>query len=145
MADRMARQHRRNRSVRHPSGPGLRNVRFIASTPLRLEYYDATTHRLLAVDAEGNGRFTDPGDVLLADADSNLAPAVAFDGKERLREIEIVVFSTGATATEGRQNIVAELLIENRWEQVARNELVPAATKPKPAREREHCLRPRIS
>ena len=109
--------------VRRAGGPGLANIRFIASAPLRLEYYDATTHHLLAVDAEGNGRFTDPGDVLLADADSNLAPDVAFDGKERLREIEVLVFSTAAAPAAGPQTIVAELLIENRWEEVARNEL----------------------
>ena len=75
------------------------------------------------MDAEGNGLFTDPGDVLLADADSNLAPDMTFDGKERLREVEIVVFSTDATPAAGRQTIVAELLIEDRWEPVARNEL----------------------
>lgn len=109
--------------VRRAGSPGLTNIRFIASTPLRLEYYDAATYRLLAVDAEGNGLFTDPGDALLADADSNLAPDMTFDGKERLREIEIVVFSTDATPAAGRQTIVAELLIEDRWEPVARNEL----------------------
>lgn len=54
---------------------------------------------------------------------TNLAPDVTFDGRERLREIEIVVFSTDATPAAGRQTIVAELLIEDRWEQVARNEL----------------------
>ena len=109
--------------VRRADGPGLANIRFIASTPLRLEYYDAATHHLLAVDAEGNGRFTDPGDVLLADADANLAPDVAFDGKERLREIEVLVFSTAAAPAAGPQTIVAELLIEDRWVEVARNEL----------------------
>ena len=109
--------------VRRDDKQGLMNIRFTASTPLRLEYYDAATHRLLAVDAEGNGRFTDPGDVLLADADSNLAPDVAFDGRERMREIEIVVFSTATAPAEGTQNIVAELLIGDRWEKVARNEL----------------------
>ena len=109
--------------VRRASGPGLENIRLIASTPLRLEYYDAATHKLIAVDAEGNGTFTDPGDVLVSDADSNMAPDVEFDGKERLREIEIVVFPAAAGPADGAQNITVELLVGERWETVARNEL----------------------
>ena len=41
---------------------GVLNSRFIASTPLRLEYYDAGTHQLLAADADGDGVFADPGE-----------------------------------------------------------------------------------
>jgi hypothetical protein len=109
--------------VRRDGGPGLANIRFVASTPLRLEYYDAVTHRLLAVDAEGNGSFADPGDVLEADADSNLVPDVAFDGRARLREIEVVVFPGAAGVIGAGQHIVAELLAGDRWEQVSRNDL----------------------
>jgi len=37
-------------------------IRMHSPVPLRLEYYDATTGELLAIDANGNGNFTEPGD-----------------------------------------------------------------------------------
>ena len=46
------------------------------------------------------------------------APGVESDGKERLHEIEIFVFLAA-----GPQKIVAELLNDDHWEEVARNDL----------------------
>ena len=59
----------------------------------------------------------------VSDKDGNLAPDVEFDGRERMREIEVAVFFTVIAPAAGKQIIKAELLTEKGWEKVARNEL----------------------
>lgn len=48
-------------------------IRAIASKPTRIEAYDSKDN-LLFVDAEGNGNFTDPGDVLYSGFNDNSEP-----------------------------------------------------------------------
>jgi tetratricopeptide (TPR) repeat protein len=101
----------------------LENIRFTASAPLRLECYDAATGRLLAIDADGNGQFTDPGDVLPEDADANRALDLPFAASERLREIEVFVFPTANAGPRGQVHVDVELLTAAGWEKCARNEI----------------------
>ena len=74
---------------------------FTASGALRLEYYDPVSGRLLAIDAQGNGKFNDAGDVLVEDLDANGAIDLSFAAGERLREIEVFVFPPGNGASAG--------------------------------------------
>lgn len=47
-----------------PKGHQEAFCRLVAPQPMRLEYYDAESSRLLAIDANGNGDFTEVGDFL---------------------------------------------------------------------------------
>ena len=44
------------------------DLRVISSIPVRIEYLSAGSGELLAVDANGNGALSDPGDLLISDA-----------------------------------------------------------------------------
>lgn len=52
------------------------NLRLRASTPCRVEIYDATLNRLVGVDRTGDGSFLGVGDVLASDADADGTPDV---------------------------------------------------------------------
>jgi tetratricopeptide (TPR) repeat protein len=60
-----------------PRGGAPLNFRFRASAPCRVEIYAADDSALLAIDADGNGSYGDPGDLLCRDEDRNGFPDVA--------------------------------------------------------------------
>jgi hypothetical protein len=51
-------------------GPGLLNLRAVASSPMRVEVYDED-RELIAVDAQGDGKLDGSGDSLVKDQDHN--------------------------------------------------------------------------
>lgn len=58
------------------SGSAPLNFRIRSSRPCRLEIYDATRNRMIAVDSAGDGSFLGVGDMLGADSDGDAAPDV---------------------------------------------------------------------
>jgi hypothetical protein len=58
------------------SGSAPLNFRIRASRPCRLEIYDATRNRMMAVDSAGDGSFLGVGDMLGADSDGDASPDV---------------------------------------------------------------------
>lgn len=68
--------------------PALQNLHVSSSIPCRLEIYDHDTGRLLAIDAEGDGVYSGPGDQLLDDADRDGFPDLVVGERARALEIQ---------------------------------------------------------
>jgi hypothetical protein len=66
------------------------DLRFIASEPARIEAYDALGH-LMFVDADGDGEFHSPGDVLSADHNQNAVADVIYATGEDATSLELKV------------------------------------------------------
>ncbi|MBN2685958.1 MAG: hypothetical protein JXR40_11815, partial [Pontiellaceae bacterium] len=62
-----------------------------ASSPMRIESYDAYTGTLLAVDANGDGDFLDKGDMVSGDANGNNWPDLVFEKEQRLSSLAMYV------------------------------------------------------
>lgn len=69
-----------------PGQPQTVALRAIASQPTRVEAYDAFG-ALLFIDAQGNGSFTDPGDVLATPHISGNAPLITVESAARVIEL----------------------------------------------------------
>lgn len=97
------------------------NVRVTASEACRLEIFDCDTGRLLAVDADGDGYFTSPGDRVLEDADGDHMPDLQVG--DRARALEIFAWPAGPVGGEGI--IISASLREpgtaGEWREDARN------------------------
>ncbi len=63
--------------------------------PLRVEYYDASNGRLLAVDANGNGDFSEEGDLHVVDASGVAAAWISTPLRGNLMPVELRLFSPG--------------------------------------------------
>ena len=61
-------------------------IRAIASEPTRIECYDSSGS-LLFVDAEGNGSFADPGDLVASKNIYGLNPVIGIDNMDTLIEM----------------------------------------------------------
>lgn len=92
------------------SGVRIEDFQFAASVPCRLEIFDVDggTHpsvdagRLLAVDAEGDGVFTSPGDQLASDLNADSSPDLLIADRSRSLEIyawPLVPLAAGETVT----------------------------------------------
>ena len=72
--------------------------RLRSPVPLRLEYYDCSSQQLLAIDANGNGDFTEPGDLYVrgpAGVAAAIAPATSTSGNIT---VEIHIFAPDGLA-----------------------------------------------
>lgn len=76
-------------------GARIQNLSVNASASCRLEIYDHDTGRLLAVDAEGDGAYTGPGDQVFGDSDRDGWPDLVVG--DRARAIEICAWPLGLT------------------------------------------------
>jgi hypothetical protein len=76
-------------------GSRIQNLAVQASAACRLEIYDHDTGRLLAVDAEGDGAYSGPGDQVFGDADRDGWPDLVVG--DRARAIEICAWPLGVT------------------------------------------------
>ena len=68
------------------------DLKMHASAPCRLEVYDAHSEKLLAVDATGNGRFTEAGDAVHVDANENGWPDLTFGPDADAQAIHLWVY-----------------------------------------------------
>jgi tetratricopeptide (TPR) repeat protein len=103
----------------------LHNFRVKTSEPCRVEVLDAATDKLLAIDADGDGNFDGPGDVLYVDEDGNGFPDFALSKERDLATFELLVYSAPRT-THGQGEIEIRLLIEenNVWVEQAIDRLM---------------------
>jgi TPR repeat protein/tetratricopeptide (TPR) repeat protein len=90
------------------SSPGMTDLRFRASLPARIEGYDATGN-LLFVDAEGDGFFHSPGDILRVDTNNDGFPDLQFGPSERAVAFELLILP----AADAREAIL-EIQIETK-------------------------------
>lgn len=108
-------------------GDGAMPFRLRSPQPLRLEYYDPATRQLLAVDANGNGDFTEIGDlyVRMSSGASGAMVPVPRDGNAST--VEVLLFATNGSAVPfaGADGIVieAEVFLNGAWTKQAENVL----------------------
>lgn len=84
-----------------------------ASSPMRIEAYNATTGKLLYVDANGDGDFKDAGDLISSDTNHNNWPDLIFHAGERMAALTLYVKSASDTTTE--QELTVQLLENGHW------------------------------
>ncbi|NCC52211.1 MAG: hypothetical protein EOM20_13480 [Spartobacteria bacterium] len=73
------------------------DIKMHANQPCRLEVYTADQDMLIAVDADGNGRFSDAGDAVHVDANENGWPDLAFSPVADAQEVYLWVFPLSET------------------------------------------------
>jgi tetratricopeptide (TPR) repeat protein len=109
--------------------PGALPFRLRSSDPVRLEYYH--DGRLIGVDANGDGDFAQPGDMLppageprAAHGAPTAAPMAAFAPDEQETEIEVYFFNTAATNPAPPEiTLEAEVFTGGTWQPFARDVL----------------------
>lgn len=72
-------------------------LRTVASEPTRIECYNAEG-RLLFVDAEGNGSFADPGDLVATELVQDMHPAIEVAREDRLIELRYQPLESGGAS-----------------------------------------------
>ncbi len=100
--------------------------RMRSPVPLRLEYYNARTQQLLAIDANGNGDFTEAGDLHLRGPGGVAAAIVppSVDGSNIT--VEVHLFATTGEAlppTDPALMLVAEIHRDGAWVREAEDTL----------------------
>ncbi len=90
------------------------NLRFIASEPARIEGYDGDG-RLMFVDADGDGAFNSPGDILRSDVDANSAVDVSFAAGEDSTSLELKVLPRQRPLS-GQLEVEIHRLSDQSWQ-----------------------------
>jgi len=104
------------------STAGPVSFRIRANGSLRIEYLDADTGKLLAVDNNGNGDFTESGDFWTPSAAGDAtpaAPAVMADKQTSTAKIEVWYFPNEDTTNAREIELSVELYIDSKWQQQA--------------------------
>ena len=115
--------------TRGDATPGAVPFRLRSSEPVRLEYYH--DGRLIGVDANGDGDFSQPGDMLprasepgTAHGAPATAPVAPFARDEQETEVEVYFFNTTASLpTPAEVTLEAEVFTEDAWQSFARDVL----------------------
>lgn len=81
-----------------PQSPAFLPCRIRCSVPLRLEYYDAGSQVLLAIDANGNGNLTDEGDLHLVSKDGLAAAMLPLPAGMKHTTLKVKVYSIDGKA-----------------------------------------------
>jgi hypothetical protein len=100
-----------------PGNPEPVPFRMRASSPLRIEYVDAKSGALLAVDNNGNGDLTEAGDLCVGAKAENAAPTpllVPVTGSSNA-EIEVWYFPTTDTPKDREITLGVELYQDKEW------------------------------
>lgn len=106
------------------------NFRIKPSSRCRVEVLDAETQALLAVDAEGDGSYTGPGDLLALDEDQDGFPQLPRRSENGKPGIEILVFPLpGAAPSAQDLRIEVETKTQDQWQPMARDVLKAARKK----------------
>ena len=112
-----------------PSG-STRDVHVKASAPCRVEFLDARTGALLAVDANGDGKFDSRGDSIADDANQDGFPELASKAETGIAEVEILVYPLA-----GASPLTRDLRVDlfgrdgESWAHVGSDTLKPAARR----------------
>lgn len=107
--------------VQLPVGMASAAFRIVSPEPLRVEYYDNRSSHLIAIDANGNGDFSEEGDLHLRGVDGT---AAAWITAETGPSIELRIFGTngnGAIPFDKPLTLRAEVLREDGWTLEAEN------------------------
>jgi tetratricopeptide (TPR) repeat protein len=98
--------------------------RIKCSVPLRLEYYDSKSKDLLAIDANGNGDFTEEGDLYIVNQEGLAACMLPLRPGEKQSSLQVMVFSTSGEAPNpsGREiTLTTQVFYKNNWATEAEN------------------------
>jgi len=97
------------------------DFRLVSETPVRIEVY-GDTGELLFIDANADGDFDDPGDLLAVDTDKNGFADVTFHENQQKLEIEIYWTAKNIDLKQ-TVSIHVELLKNGSWEKTAVDEI----------------------
>ncbi|HKK18079.1 MAG TPA: hypothetical protein VJ952_05300 [Opitutales bacterium] len=64
------------------------NIRVFASEVCRIELYDQSSGKLISVDANGNGAFDDPGDLIIADTSQDGLPDIGWESGDSYKNLK---------------------------------------------------------
>lgn len=101
--------------VQLPAGIENAAFRLVSPEPLRVEYYDSRSSQLIAIDANGNGDFSEEGDIHLRGPDGT---AAAWITPETGPSLELRIFGTitdGPVSFSGPITLKAEVLRSGVW------------------------------
>ena len=101
--------------VQLPAGIDSAAFRLVSPEPLRVEYYDTRSSQLIAIDANGNGDFSEEGDLHLRGSDGT---AAAWITEASGPTIELRIFGTNGNGTapfDGPLTLRAEVLRNGTW------------------------------
>jgi tetratricopeptide (TPR) repeat protein len=91
------------------------NLRIKGSSACRIELFDPETGEMIAADANGNGSFRDPGDLLFRDEDSDGFPDLRLEKTHVPRPIELLVFPVEAAGTKVEEITLSFELRDPDW------------------------------
>lgn len=103
------------------SDSAVNNLRFTASTPMRVEVY-AESGELIYVDANGDGDLMDSGDQLITDRDHDGHADIAFDANSETVGIE-VYFRSAQAVNDSSAELSLELKVGDSWETQCINQI----------------------
>lgn len=101
-----------------PQSAAFVPCRIKSSVPLRLEYYESSSQALLAIDANGNGNFSEEGDLHLVNKDGQAAAMLSLPAGLKQTSLEVKLFSIDGKAPNpsGEEIILTtEVFRNNAW------------------------------
>jgi len=87
-----------------------------ASSPMRIESYDAATGRLLAIDANGDGDFLDGGDLIIGDRDRDNWPDLVFAEGQNCSSLVMYVQPEKAASTSTETELTIKTRTNGEWQ-----------------------------
>ncbi|MCW1887473.1 hypothetical protein OKA04_22245 [Luteolibacter flavescens] len=102
------------------------SFRLVSKVPLRFEYYDPRSQSLLGVDANGNGDFTEKGDLYFQGSTGAAAALVPAGPGDKPLGVEIRIFAIdGSPAASEAEPLIlaAEVFRDGEWRMEAENTL----------------------
>lgn len=110
----------------HPTSADAIPCRIVASQSLRIEYYDCRSQKLLAVDANGNGNFTEEGDLHFASKYGFGAAMIPLPVGAKQTTLEVKVYSADGKAPNPsgeKMTLTTEIFRNDNWISEAVNTL----------------------
>jgi hypothetical protein len=102
------------------------SFRLVSKVPLRFEYYDPSSQALLGVDANGNGDFTETGDLYFQGTSGTAAALVPATADDKSLGVEVRIFAIdGSLASPETENLIiaAEVFRDDKWSKEAEDTL----------------------
>jgi hypothetical protein len=102
------------------------SFRLVSKAPLRFEYYAPRTQALLGVDANGNGDFTETGDLYFHSDSGAAAALVPAESGDKSVGVEVRIFAIdGSPASPETESLViaAEVFRDGKWSKEAEDTL----------------------
>ncbi|OYV06575.1 MAG: hypothetical protein CFE26_05555, partial [Verrucomicrobiales bacterium VVV1] len=98
------------------------DVRVVASAPARIEFYDSSDE-LVCVDADGDGAFTSPGDMISKDLNRNGWGDLVLDPKSQELRFRMLVHPAKVVPN-GELNLDLQIFDQGKWNTHATDRLV---------------------